>query len=71
MLEGSLVEFSPKLKTLANVVNTIGKDLTASLTVLPRLLDVLTPVKSKKKVDIVLYSRSLCECMNMNNTVDS
>ena len=56
VLEGSLVEFSPKLKTLANVVNTISKDLTAALTVLPRLLDVLTPVKSKKKVEDIFVT---------------
>ncbi|XP_066933177.1 dynein axonemal heavy chain 2-like [Clytia hemisphaerica] len=48
VLEGTQ-EFSPKLKAIAHVINTIGKDLTTSLTVLPRLLDVLTPIKCKKK----------------------
>jgi len=50
VLEGKHVEFSPKLKTLANVVNSISKDVTATLSVLKRLLDLLTPLKSKKKV---------------------
>ena len=50
VLEGNQVEFSPKLKTLANVINSISKDVTATLSVVQRLLDLLTPIKSKKRV---------------------